>query len=163
MEMPDFSNRVNLGRFGIVFASDVSDSVAVRCRLELTPSVLRRTIRAIMAKGNGKKTANGSSLTWNPTRMNLAIRGINTKFSPRNADGFRADLHPDLKADFVPVWKDLVNPPFNMSDWGGENLRQDMIGHRYEDEKFINAKGTLPPANTICCKDDAAPTALGCI
>jgi len=30
-------------------------------------------------------------------------------------------LHPDLKADFI-----LANPPFNMSDWGGENLRQDV-------------------------------------
>ena len=39
---------------------------------------------------------------------------------------FRADLHPDLKADFVPVRKDLANPPFYMSDWGGENLRQDV-------------------------------------
>jgi type I restriction-modification system DNA methylase subunit len=27
----------------------------------------------------------------------------------------------DLKADFI-----LANPPFNMSDWGGENLRQDV-------------------------------------
>jgi type I restriction enzyme M protein len=36
------------------------------------------------------------------------------------------NLHPDLKADFMPVWKDLANPPFNMSDWGGENLRQDV-------------------------------------
>ena len=44
----------------------------------------------------------------------------------RNADSFRQDLHPDLKADFVPVRKDLANPPFNMSDWGGENLRQDV-------------------------------------
>jgi type I restriction enzyme M protein len=35
-------------------------------------------------------------------------------------------LHPDLKADFVPVRKDLANPPFNMSDLGGENLRQDV-------------------------------------
>jgi len=32
------------------------------------------------------------------------------------ADSFRADLHPDLKADFVPVRKDLANPPFNMRD-----------------------------------------------
>ncbi|MBE0540838.1 MAG: N-6 DNA methylase [Verrucomicrobia bacterium] len=39
---------------------------------------------------------------------------------PRNADSFRQDLHPDLKADFI-----LANPPFNMSYWGGENLRQD--------------------------------------
>ena len=55
----------------------------------------------------------------------LAIRGIDANLGQRNADSFRADLHPDLKADFVPVRKNLANPPFNMSDWGGENLRQD--------------------------------------
>jgi hypothetical protein len=32
------------------------------------------------------------------------------------ADNFQAGLHPDLKADFVPVRKDVANPPFNMSD-----------------------------------------------
>ena len=32
----------------------------------------------------------------------------------------------DLRADDMPVRKDLANPPFNMSDWGGENLRQDV-------------------------------------
>jgi hypothetical protein len=42
------------------------------------------------------------------------------------ADSFREDLHPGLKADLVPVPKDLANRPFNMSDWGGENLRQDV-------------------------------------
>ncbi len=46
--------------------------------------------------------------------------------SPVGAKRCRADLHPDLKADFAPVRKDLANPPFNMSDWGGENLRQDV-------------------------------------
>jgi type I restriction enzyme M protein len=59
--------------------------------------------------------------TWKLARMNLAIRGIDANLGPRNADSFRADLHPDLKADFI-----LANPPFNMSDWGGENLRQDV-------------------------------------
>ena len=46
--------------------------------------------------------------------------------TPHNADSFRADLHPGLKADFVPIRKDLANPPFNMSDWGGENLWQNV-------------------------------------
>jgi len=55
---------------------------------------------------------------------------------PRNADSFRQDLHPDLKADLVPVRKDLANPPFNMSDWGGENLRQD-----------VRWKFGMPPVN----------------
>jgi type I restriction enzyme M protein len=59
--------------------------------------------------------------TWKLARMNLAIRGIDANLGPRNADSFRQDLHPDLKADFI-----LANPPFNMSDWGGENLRQDV-------------------------------------
>ena len=39
--------------------------------------------------------------TWKLARMNLAIRGIDANLGPRNADSFRADLHPDLKADFV--------------------------------------------------------------
>src|SRR5258708_28367499 len=58
--------------------------------------------------------------TWKLARMNLAIRGIDANLGPRNADSFRQDLHPDLKSGFI-----LANPPFNMSDWGGENLRQD--------------------------------------
>jgi hypothetical protein len=61
-----------------------------------------------------------------------------TKWCPiqRNADSFRADLHPDLKADFVPARKDLANPPFNMSDLGDENLRQD-----------VRWKFGMPPVN----------------
>ena len=51
-------------------------------------------------------------------------RGIDVNLGPRNADIFRAKLHPDLKADFVPARKDLASPPFKMSDRGGENLRQ---------------------------------------
>ncbi len=44
--------------------------------------------------------------------MNLAIRGIEADFGPEQADTFRRDLFPDLRADFV-----LANPPFNDSDW----------------------------------------------
>jgi len=44
--------------------------------------------------------------------MNLALRGIEADFGAENADTFRRDLHPDLRADYV-----LANPPFNDSDW----------------------------------------------
>jgi type I restriction enzyme M protein len=53
--------------------------------------------------------------------MNLAIRGIEGDLGPHAADSFHEDLHPDLKADFI-----LANPPFNMSDWGGELLEDDV-------------------------------------
>jgi len=43
--------------------------------------------------------------------MNLAIRGIEANFGPKNEDTFRDDLHKDLKADFI-----IANPPFNDSD-----------------------------------------------
>src|SRR6058998_709983 len=43
---------------------------------------------------------------------NLAIRGIEADLGEEQADTFRRDLHPDLRADFV-----LANPPFNDSDW----------------------------------------------
>lgn len=59
--------------------------------------------------------------TWKLAKMNLAIRGIEANLGPHNADSFHNDLHKDLKADFI-----LANPPFNMKDWGGERLRDDV-------------------------------------
>jgi type I restriction enzyme M protein len=53
--------------------------------------------------------------------MNLAIRGIEGNLGPGHADTFHNDVHKDLKADFI-----LANPPFNVSDWGGERLREDV-------------------------------------
>lgn len=58
--------------------------------------------------------------TWRLAKMNLAIRGIDANLGSENADSFHHDLHPDLKSDYI-----LANPPFNMSDWGGERLRED--------------------------------------
>jgi len=58
--------------------------------------------------------------TWRLAKMNLAIRGIEGNLGKEHADTFHRDLHPDLKADFI-----LANPPFNMSDWGGEQLKND--------------------------------------
>ena len=58
--------------------------------------------------------------TWRLAKMNLAIRGIEANLGLHHADSFHNDLHKDLKADFI-----LANPPFNMSDWGGERLRED--------------------------------------
>src|SRR5208337_647708 len=58
--------------------------------------------------------------TWRLCRMNLAIRGIEANLGPHNADSFHNDLHKDVKADFI-----LANPPFNVSDWGGDRLRDD--------------------------------------
>jgi len=53
--------------------------------------------------------------------MNLAIRGIDSSQVKWNNEGsFLNDAHKDLKADYI-----LANPPFNVSDWGGELLRND--------------------------------------
>ena len=59
--------------------------------------------------------------TWRLAKMNLAIRGIEANLGPEPGDSFHRDLHKSLKADYV-----LANPPFNMSDWGGERLREDV-------------------------------------
>lgn len=58
--------------------------------------------------------------TWRLCMMNLAIRGIDGNLGPTHADSFHNDLHKDLRADYI-----LANPPFNISDWGGERLRDD--------------------------------------
>ncbi len=56
--------------------------------------------------------------TWRLAKMNLAIRGIDGQIA--HGDSFHNDRHPDLKADFI-----LANPPFNVSDWRGELLKND--------------------------------------
>ena len=67
--------------------------------------------------------------TWRLCKMNLAIRGIDGNIA--HGDSFHNDQHPVLKANFI-----LANPPFNMSDWRGELLR--------EDKRW---KYGVPPAN----------------
>ncbi len=62
-----------------------------------------------------------NNTTWRLARMNLAIRGIEADLGPKHADTFHDDLHPDMRADFI-----LANPPFNISDWGGERLENDV-------------------------------------
>ena len=59
--------------------------------------------------------------TWKLAKMNLAIRGIDGDLGPNNGDTFHNDLHKSLKADYI-----LANPPFNISDWGGERLTEDV-------------------------------------
>ena len=80
------------------------------------------------ASGNGNGGQAGADIsiygqesnytTWRLAKMNLAIRGIEGQIA--HGDSFHNDRHPDLKADYI-----LANPPFNVSDWGGERLTQD--------------------------------------
>ncbi|MEH1128374.1 class I SAM-dependent DNA methyltransferase [Micromonospora sp. CPCC 206061] len=55
--------------------------------------------------------------TWQLAKMNLAIHGISANLGPRWGDSFHEDQHPDMRFDVV-----MANPPFNISDWGGERL-----------------------------------------
>ena len=69
--------------------------------------------------------------TWKLSKMNLAIRNINSQNVIWNTEGsFLKDAHPDLRADYI-----LANPPFNQSDWGQEILQDD-----------VRWKYGLPPA-----------------
>jgi type I restriction enzyme M protein len=81
--------------------------------------------------GNGGRTPRGAKkpdisiygqesnyTTWRLAKMNLAIRGIDGQIA--HGDTFHADRFPDLKADCI-----LANPPFNVSDWGGDRLKND--------------------------------------
>lgn len=58
--------------------------------------------------------------TWRLAKMNLAVQGIDADIRWNNEGSFHRDEFPDLKADFI-----LANPPFNISDWGGERLAED--------------------------------------
>lgn len=56
--------------------------------------------------------------TYKLAKMNMAIRGIDADI--RYGDTLHNNQHKDLRADFV-----ITNPPFNVSDWGQEQLQDD--------------------------------------
>jgi type I restriction enzyme M protein len=58
--------------------------------------------------------------TWRLAAMNLAIRGFAADLGQEPADTFARDQFPDQKFDYI-----LANPPFNISDWGGEKYEND--------------------------------------
>jgi len=62
-----------------------------------------------------------NSTTWKLCKMNLAIRGLDANLGAHHDDTFHNDMHKSLKADYI-----LANPPFNISDWGGEQLADDV-------------------------------------
>jgi type I restriction enzyme M protein len=68
--------------------------------------------------------------TWKLAQMNLAIHALEGDLGSGHADTFFNDLHPTMRADFI-----LANPPFNMKDWGGDRLVED-----------VRWKYGLPPA-----------------
>ena len=63
--------------------------------------------------------------TWRLAKMNLALHGIDGNLGDRADSSFTADLHPDLRADFI-----ITNPPFNLGEkgktgWGRSQLMED--------------------------------------
>ncbi|MGO3018479.1 MAG: N-6 DNA methylase [Anaerococcus sp.] len=59
--------------------------------------------------------------TWKLAQMNLAIHGLEGNLGHGAADTFFNDQHKSLRADFI-----LANPPFNLKDWGGDKLDEDV-------------------------------------
>ena len=59
--------------------------------------------------------------TWKMAKMNMAIRGIDANFGEHHDNTFHNDLHPTLKANYI-----MANPPFNISNWGGDKLKDDI-------------------------------------
>lgn len=59
--------------------------------------------------------------TWRLAAMNLAIRGLSVDLGKTHANTFANDQFQDLKFDYI-----MANPPFNISDWGGEKYENDV-------------------------------------
>ena len=62
-----------------------------------------------------------NNTTWRLARMNMAVRGIDADIRWNNDGSFHKDELADMKFDYV-----LANPPFNISDWGGDRLKEDV-------------------------------------
>ncbi len=59
--------------------------------------------------------------TFRLARMNLATRGIFGEIRWNQEGTLKRDAFPDERFDYI-----LANPSFNISDWDGEKLREDM-------------------------------------
>ncbi|MFN8992323.1 MAG: N-6 DNA methylase, partial [Pseudomonadota bacterium] len=70
--------------------------------------------------------------TWRLAQRNLAVRGIDSDIRWNNEGSFHKNELRDLRFDHI-----LANPPFNISDWYAERLKQDQ-----------RWKYGLPPAGT---------------
>lgn len=84
-----------------------------------------QSVRFVEAHGGQKDQVSiygqeSNYTTWRLAQMNLAIRGIEADLGAKHADTFREVLHPDLRADYI-----LANPPFNVSEWHGDQLEDD--------------------------------------
>lgn len=67
--------------------------------------------------------------TWRLAKMNLAVRGIDSKIFWNNEGSFHKDeFGAQRGSDGAPMKADYIiaNPPFNISDWGGDRLREDV-------------------------------------
>ncbi len=98
---------------GLIFLKYISDAFEEQhAKLEAEKAQGAGRVRAMHGAHQSNHT------TWRLAKMNLAIHGIDGQIT--HGDTFHNDRHPALKADFI-----LANPPFNVSDWGGERLRDD--------------------------------------
>jgi len=52
--------------------------------------------------------------------MNLAVHGLDGDLGQSYGSAFTNDQHKTLRADYI-----LANPPFNISDWDGDKLKDD--------------------------------------
>ncbi len=59
--------------------------------------------------------------TWKMAKINMAIRGIDANLGAHHADTFYDDLHKTQRFDFI-----MANPPFNLSNWGADHLKDDV-------------------------------------
>jgi len=75
--------------------------------------------------------------TWRLCKMNLALHGIDGDLGDRADSSFTADLHPDLRADFI-----ITNPPFNLGEKGGTGWGRDRL---MEDARWQVGKTLLLP------------------
>ena len=97
--------------------------------------------------------------TWRLCKMNLAVRGIDADIKWNSEGTFHKNELRDLKADYI-----LANPPFNISDWGGDRLRED-VRWKYGPPPASNANFAwvqhiahhLAPAGVAQCSQLNAP------
>jgi type I restriction enzyme M protein len=124
-----------LARFALAEGRNAGEFYTPRCVVKLLVEMLEpyrgrvydpccgssgmfvQSVEFIRAHANGNGNARpGPRSGGGKAKADISIYG-----QIAHGDTFHNDRFPDLKADFI-----LANPPFNVSDWGGERLRGDL-------------------------------------
>ncbi|CAK0753977.1 type I restriction enzyme M protein [Azospirillaceae bacterium] len=99
---------------------DLISGIALGEEADKAKDLLGRVYEYFLSGFAGAEGKRGGEFFTPQSVVRVLVEMIEAEIRWNNEGSFHKDELKDLRADFI-----LANPPFNISDWGGERLRED--------------------------------------